>query len=120
MPDHATLLVQAETAARAAGAELRSRPAGWLTVDSEKGHDVKLAADRRSEAVLAQALAATGLAIFSEEAGWIGTRRDADPFWLIDPLNDRRPHDACTGRDRGRFRFPRHLAAGGPRQVARL
>ena len=87
MPDHATLLVQAQAAARAAGAELRSRRESWLTVDSEQGHDVKLAADRRSEDVLAHALAATGLAIFSEEAGWIGARRGADAFWLIDPLD---------------------------------
>jgi myo-inositol-1(or 4)-monophosphatase len=87
LPDDGKLLGQAEAAARAAGAELRRRPAGWLAVEAEQGHDVKLAADRRSEAVLAQALAATGLAIFSEEAGWIGVRRDADPFWLIDPLD---------------------------------
>ena len=68
MPDHATLLAQAEASVGAAGTEVRCRPADWLTVLSEKGHDVKLAADRRTEAVPVQALAATGLAIFSEEA----------------------------------------------------
>jgi myo-inositol-1(or 4)-monophosphatase len=81
------LLVQAQAAARAAGAELRRRPAGWLAVHASEGHDVKLAADRRSEALLAQLLAATNLPIFSEEAGWIGGRGAGDEFWLIDPLD---------------------------------
>jgi myo-inositol-1(or 4)-monophosphatase len=85
--DRTRLLRCAEDAARNAGAELRRRPAGWLSVDADEGHDVKLAADRRSEAVLVQALASTGLPIFSEESGWIGGRGGADDYWLIDPLD---------------------------------
>jgi myo-inositol-1(or 4)-monophosphatase len=85
--DHAALVHEAEKAARAAGAELLSRPVGWLTLISDEGHDVKLAADRRSEAVLARLLASTGLPIFSEESGWIGERDESTEYWLVDPLD---------------------------------
>jgi myo-inositol-1(or 4)-monophosphatase len=81
------LLAEAEKAARAAGAELRRRPTDWLAVELEQGHDIKLAADRRSETVLGRMLAVTGLPIFSEEAGWIGGRGGASEFWLVDPLD---------------------------------
>ncbi|HLH92629.1 MAG TPA: inositol monophosphatase family protein [Xanthobacteraceae bacterium] len=86
-PDLSSLLLRAQEAAHLAGAELRPRTVDWLAVDSDAGHDVKLAADRRSEAILAQVLAATGLPIFSEEAGWIDGGADAADFWLIDPLD---------------------------------
>lgn len=78
---------EAEHAARAAGEELLSRPHSWLTLMSDEGHDVKLAADRRSEAILAQRLASTGLPVFSEESGWIGERGQSAEYWLIDPLD---------------------------------
>jgi myo-inositol-1(or 4)-monophosphatase len=85
--DHSTLLVLAKGVARAAGAELLKRATNWLAVESSQGRDVKLSADRRSEAILAEGLAATGLPVFSEEAGWIDGRAGAGDHWLVDPLD---------------------------------
>jgi myo-inositol-1(or 4)-monophosphatase len=85
--DHATLLLQAQHAARAAGAELLKRATNWLAVESSQGRDVKLSADRRSEAIVAERLAPAGLPVFSEEAGWIDGRAGAGDHWLVDPLD---------------------------------
>ena len=46
--------------------ELLKRAASWLAVDSSEGHDVKLSADRRAEAILVRNLGPTGLPVYSD------------------------------------------------------
>jgi myo-inositol-1(or 4)-monophosphatase len=67
--------------------ELLKRAASWLAVDSSEGHDVKLSADRRAEAILARNLGPTGLPVYSEEAGWVDGRHGLGDHWLVDPLD---------------------------------
>ena len=85
--ERSSLLRHAENSARAAGIELHKRAANWLAVDSSEGHDVKLSADRRAEAILVGDLAPTGLPIYSEEAGWIDGGDARGDHWLVDPLD---------------------------------
>jgi len=88
------LLHLAESAALLAGAHLRNRRGEWRGVTAATGHDVKIAADRHSEALIVEQLAASGIPLYSEEAGAIDTRRTArrskkaaGPLWIIDPLD---------------------------------
>ena len=82
-----TLLAIAANAARCAGQALLAHSPDWLSLDADFGRDIKLAADRQSEATLAAALAPAGLPIFSEESGWIVPRRDGEDYWIVDPLD---------------------------------
>lgn len=80
-------------AAKAAAAVLidgkKTAEGGLRTAEWEGGRDVKLAADKAAEAVVAKALGdGADLPILSEEAGWIGRPPDADtPYWCVDPLD---------------------------------
>jgi myo-inositol-1(or 4)-monophosphatase len=88
------LLHLAESAAFLAGAHLRNRRGEWKSMTSSSGHDVKIAADRHSEALIVEQLAASDIPLYSEEAGAIGGKRTtrhskkaAGPLWIIDPLD---------------------------------
>ena len=88
------LLHLAESAALLAGAHLRNRRGEWKGVTASSGRDVKIAADRHSEALIVEQLAASGIPLYSEEAGAIDARRTArrskkaaGPLWIIDPLD---------------------------------
>jgi myo-inositol-1(or 4)-monophosphatase len=88
------LLHLAESAALLAGAHLRSRRGEWKSMTSSSGHDVKIAADRHSEALIVEQLAGSGIPLYSEEAGAIDSKRTArrskkaaGPLWIIDPLD---------------------------------
>jgi len=88
------LLHLAESAALLAGAQLRSRRGEWREMTASAGRDVKIAADRNSEALLVERLAASGIPLYSEEAGAIGAKAPArrakkadPPLWIIDPLD---------------------------------
>ncbi len=81
------LLATAERAARAAGAAHLGCRQAPLAVDRLMAHDVKLEADRRSEAAALEIIRADWpqAPIFSEEAGEIaGT---GEFYWLLDPLD---------------------------------
>lgn len=88
------LLHLAESAALLAGSHLRNRRGEWKDLTAASGHDVKIAADRHSEALIVEQLAGSGIPLYSEEAGAIDTRRTArrsskaaGPLWIIDPLD---------------------------------
>jgi len=88
------LLHLAESAALLAGSHLRNRRGEWKDLTAASVHDVKIAADRHSEALIVEQLAASGIPLYSEEAGAIDTRRAArrsskaaGPLWIIDPLD---------------------------------
>jgi myo-inositol-1(or 4)-monophosphatase len=88
------LLHLAESAALLAGAQLRSRRGEWREVTASAGRDVKIAADRNSEALIVERLAGSGIPLYSEEAGAIDGRRTSrrskkatGPLWIIDPLD---------------------------------
>jgi myo-inositol-1(or 4)-monophosphatase len=88
------LLHLAESAALLAGAHLRSRRGEWKSMTSSSGRDVKIAADRHSEALIVEQLAASGIPLYSEEAGAIAakgnsrkTKKEPGPLWIIDPLD---------------------------------
>lgn len=88
------LLHLAESAAFLAGAHLRNRRGEWKSMTSSSGHDVKIAADRHSEALIVEQLAGSGIPLYSEEAGAIDGKRTArrskkveGPLWIIDPLD---------------------------------
>lgn len=53
---------------------------------SEKGRDIKLAADREAEEIIIAELASSQIPILSEEAGEIGAYSDS-LRWIIDPLD---------------------------------
>jgi myo-inositol-1(or 4)-monophosphatase len=61
-----------------------------VTVERELAHDLKLAADRRSQEIILAALAqGSGLPVISEEAGWEPLRLSDDGVWrwIVDPLD---------------------------------
>jgi len=77
----------AKTAARKAGNHL----AGLLrdrekTILSNVGRDIKLQADRDSEAVILDLLATSEHPVLAEESGEDGVVAN-DPFWVVDPLD---------------------------------
>ena len=45
---------------------------GQAQVDSQKGRDIKLAADKKSEELIIDILRSTGIPILSEERGCVG------------------------------------------------
>lgn len=88
------LLHLAESAALLAGAQLRSRRGEWREMTASAGRDVKIAADRNSEALIVARLSESGIPLYSEEAGAIAARpaarratKAAGPLWIIDPLD---------------------------------
>lgn len=54
-------------------------------VDCFDGKDIKLAADKNSEAIIIDILEKTGISILSEEAGFINHAKGA--YWIVDPLD---------------------------------
>ena len=56
-----------------------------ISVDSDEGKDIKLAADRHSEAMIIDSLSSSGIPVLGEEGGYIGD--SSDRFWVIDPLD---------------------------------
>ena len=81
----------AEASVLKAGRELNESRNQWAVAERIEGHDVKIAADHRAEALIASLLhAGSGLSVFSEEAGWIGANADkmaVEPYWVLDPLD---------------------------------
>lgn len=57
-----------------------------VEVDSQEGHDIKLAADRQSEDLILDVLRPSGIPVLSEERGDTGTGRDSRK-WIVDPLD---------------------------------
>ncbi len=80
------LLDVAEATARHAGFLLFSGEDDGRQVDTQEHHDVKLRADKMSEALIIEQLRPTGLAILSEEAGLIGSSLQG-LHWVVDPLD---------------------------------
>ena len=86
--DLKTYLDLAEAAALAAGARLAARPEAWQEVTSQKGRDVKVAADVKSEALISSLLTAgSPYPILGEEAGWQGDLVSGGRAWIVDPLD---------------------------------
>ena len=87
-PDITAALAAAEAAAIAGAKVLRALWRGPQTTLAEKGRDVKLQADRDSEAAILAALENTPWPALAEESGEHGdvARGDA-PYWVIDPLD---------------------------------
>lgn len=81
----ARLLALAERAARRAGKALAaSAPA---RVEKDSARDVKLDADRASEARILKDLSPSGLPALSEEKGQVGKPRPDGLRWVVDPLD---------------------------------
>jgi myo-inositol-1(or 4)-monophosphatase len=87
---HATmqsLLALAAQAAQEAGAALAAHRAKWSSIDEVQGREVKVAADRKAEAiVLARLRAGSDRPILTEETGWIEGAA-GDLVWAVDPLD---------------------------------
>ena len=67
----------AEASVLKAGRELNESRNSGRSPGAYRGHDVKIAADHRAEALIMRLLhAGSGLSVFSEEAGWIGANAD--------------------------------------------
>ena len=82
------LLGLAESAAREAGAALKTHRADWRGVQAELGREVKVDADRRAEALILERLSReTPYRILSEEVGWRQGVDASDSFWAVDPLD---------------------------------
>ena len=84
-----TLLEVAVTAASLAGQQLLQGRANDRRIEKTAPHDVKIAADRRSESLIVDQLRTrTPYAILSEEAGQIAAQGPAGSLtWIIDPLD---------------------------------
>lgn len=80
-------LEQATAAATAAGDLLVLLARDELTVLSETGRDIKLAADRQAEALIVGSLRESGYPILAEESGEHGTLTGDRPMWVVDPLD---------------------------------
>lgn len=73
-------------AAKQAGAFLSARSEDTQGVDAESGRDIKLAADRKAEALILDVLrAGADLPILAEESGQSGALEGL--YWVIDPLD---------------------------------
>ena len=59
---------------------------GGSTIDKESGHDIKLRADKESEARIFAKLEQTGINILSEEYG-VNKKNDENLWWIVDPLD---------------------------------
>lgn len=78
----------AESAALLAGDHLRRRQESWTEMLGARNHDVKVAADRLSEALILQALqGGSPFPALSEEAGFVLGPAAAGPQWVVDPLD---------------------------------
>ena len=74
-------------AAQLSGAYLFKNRAAVKTVDSDKGHDIKLSIDRFSERRIVQYLKKhSSFSILSEEAGMI-KGKDEEYQWVVDPID---------------------------------
>ena len=81
------LLEIASSVAVEAGAALRAQRNSWSVVEAEEGREVKIAADKRAEALILERLAREApFPVISEEAGWVGARGDRF-VWAVDPLD---------------------------------
>lgn len=82
------MLQAAEAAAREAGKlllRLKKRP---IAVDRDSRRDIKLAADRESEALILRALSRVGsIPFLAEESGQGGEERSDGLRWIVDPLD---------------------------------
>ena len=59
---------------------------GQAQVDSQKGRDIKLAADKKSEELIIDILRSTGIPILSEDRGCVGENQGSRR-WIVDPLD---------------------------------
>lgn len=57
-----------------------------LKIDSFQDKDIKLAADKNSEAIILRILSDSGIPILSEESGMTG-EKSVQKLWIIDPLD---------------------------------
>ena len=74
----------AEASVLKAGRELNESRNQWAVAERIEGHDVKIAADHRAEALIANLLhAGSGLSVFSEEAASPGTTDLGDGRTLV-------------------------------------
>ncbi len=86
--DIAAALSVAEAAAAAGAQVLRGLWRGTQTTLAETGRDIKLQADRDSEAVILAVLDSTPWPRLAEESGEHGTVAQGDtPYWVVDPLD---------------------------------
>lgn len=95
------LLALAVRAADEASCALEANWDDWRRVDGAGAHDLKLAADRRAEAMLiGRLVGASGLPLLAEETGWTtGGPTEDGLYWVVDPLdgsvNYRSGNDLC-------------------------
>lgn len=80
-------LAIAEDAAREAGALLRDMARGPRVVLDASGRDIKMAADRETEAQILARLAPSGYTVLAEEGGAQGEVSETEPLWVVDPLD---------------------------------
>ncbi|MEM1036206.1 MAG: inositol monophosphatase [Pseudomonadota bacterium] len=86
MPDHASLLALAVTAAKAAGTELAARKEAFQGIALTDGRDIKLNADRAAEDLILSILRdGSDIDILAEESGLHGTPDGL--LWAVDPLD---------------------------------
>jgi myo-inositol-1(or 4)-monophosphatase len=86
--DPRAALAVAESAVRAAGDLLLRLRQRELAVLSEIGHDIKLQADRESEALILSILAEKmPLPVLTEETGEHGIADESAPMWVVDPID---------------------------------
>lgn len=86
--DRHDCLELATACAREAAERLRQAATRPPVIEAAPGHDLKLAADRESEAFLRAALEPSGLPIIGEEEGGDARLVDGDrPYWIVDPLD---------------------------------
>ena len=81
-------LKTATEAAKRAGRFLADYDMSSLQIDSSRGKDVKLSADRESEGVILDYLRDNfDIPILTEETGLIGFEGESDLRWIVDPLD---------------------------------
>ncbi len=84
--DLAPFLALASQAAREAGAFLAGRSEATQGIDKETGRDIKLAADRKAEALILSILnEGADLPVLAEESGASGALGGL--YWVVDPLD---------------------------------
>lgn len=86
--DDLTLLGRlAEATALRSGRALSEQRTRWALTERVEAHDVKLLADREAESIAIEQLrTASGLPVYSEEAGLVGAD-DRGLHWVLDPLD---------------------------------